>query len=126
TTCRHATSSISPNLTFEEVFLTYVIHTGLIVTEAKILETHALVIDGKYIHAIVPNEEVKNWQNAEQVDANGAYITPGFIDIHSDYIETISAPRPTSLIDLNISLKETEKILINNDITTIFHSLLRS
>lgn len=101
----------------------YVIHNGLIVTEEKILENHALVIDGKYIHAIVPNEEVKNWQNAEQVDANGAYITPGFIDIHSDYIETISAPRPTSLIDLNISLKETEKILINNGITTMFHSL---
>ncbi|MEI3610621.1 phosphonate metabolism protein PhnM [Pseudogracilibacillus sp. SO10305] len=101
----------------------YVIHNGLIVTEEKILENHALVIDGKYIHAIVPNEEVKNWQNAEQVDANGAYITSGFIDIHSDYIETISAPRPTSLIDLNISLKETEKILINNGITTMFHSL---
>ena len=101
----------------------YVIHNGLIVTEEKILENHALVIDGKYIHAIVPNEEVKNWQNAEQVDANGAYITPGFIDIHSDYIETISAPRPTSLIDLNIRLKETEKILINNGITTMFHSL---
>lgn len=101
----------------------YVIHNGLIVTEEKILENHALVIDGKYIHAIVPNEEVQNWQNAEQVDANGAYITPGFIDIHSDYIETISAPRPTSLIDLNISLKETEKILINNGITTMFHSL---
>jgi len=101
----------------------YVIHNGLIVTEEKILENHALVIDGKYIHAIVPNEEVKNWQKAEQVDANGAYITPGFIDIHSDYIETISAPRPTSLIDLNISLKETEKILINNGITTMFHSL---
>ena len=101
----------------------YVIHNGLIVTEEKILENHALVIDGKYIHAIVPNEEVKNWKNAEQVDANGAYITPGFIDIHSDYIETISAPRPTSLIDLNISLKETEKISINNGITTMFHSL---
>ena len=101
----------------------YVIHNGLIVTEEKVLENHALVIDGKYIHAIVPNEEVQNWQNAEQVDANGAYITPGFIDIHSDYIETISAPRPTSLIDLNISLKETEKILINNGITTMFHSL---
>lgn len=101
----------------------YVIHNGLIVTEEEILENHALVIDGKYIRAIVPNEEVKNWPNAEQIDANGAYITPGFIDIHSDYIETISAPRPTSLIDLNISLKETEKILINNGITTMFHSL---
>src|SRR5699024_11033299 len=89
----------------------YVIHNGLIVTEEKILENHALVIDGKYIHAIVPNEEVKNWQNAEQVDANGAYITPGIIDIHSDYIETISAPRPTSLIYLNISSKEKEKIV---------------
>src|SRR5699024_11801700 len=84
---------------------------------------HELDIEGKYINRIVPDEKVENWQNAEQVDGNGAYITTRFIDIHSDYIETISAPMPTSLIDLNISLKETEKILINNGITTMFHSL---
>ena len=53
----------------------------------------------------------------------GGYISPGFIDIHSDYIETIASPRPTSMMDFNISLREAEKILISHGITTMFHSL---
>ena len=100
-----------------------IIHNGNIVTENEILEGHAVVVSGETIQEIIPEEKLSEYPNAKWIDANGGYISPGFIDIHSDYIEGIVSPRPTSMMDVNISLREAEKILISHGITTMFHSL---
>lgn len=57
------------------------------------------------------------------IDARGAYVTPGIIDIHSDYIETVASPRPTSVMDLGTSLYRAERELVGHGVTTIYHSL---
>ena len=57
------------------------------------------------------------------IDAQGGYISPGFVDIHSDYIEGILSPRPTCLMDFNMGIREAERILVSHGITTMFHSL---
>lgn len=100
----------------------YLLTNGKIITEEKILEGYELLIEGDLIKKIGKSGEI-NPQGLEVIDAEGAYISPGFIDIHSDYIENMSSPRPTSIMDFNLSIRETEKILINNGITTMFHSL---
>ena len=48
---------------------------------------------------------------------------PGFVDIHADYIERMAAPRPTSIMDFALSLREAERELATHGITTMFHSL---
>ncbi|ANU09567.1 phosphonate metabolism protein PhnM [Planococcus antarcticus DSM 14505] len=101
----------------------YIIHNGKIVTEQSIAEGFAVVVEQETIQAIIPQEQVADYPDAQLIDANGGYISPGFIDIHSDYIETIASPRPTSMMDFDISLREAEKILISHGITTMFHSL---
>ncbi|MEI4769849.1 phosphonate metabolism protein PhnM [Psychrobacillus sp. FJAT-51614] len=101
----------------------YIIHNGKIITEEAIIDGYAVVVQGEVIQAIIPQESVVNYSDAQLIDARGGYISPGFIDIHSDYIETIASPRPTSMMDFNISLREAEKILISHGITTMFHSL---
>lgn len=101
----------------------FVIHNGKIVTEEEILEGYAVVVEGETIQDLIPESEVPFIEGAEHIDAKGGYISPGFIDIHSDYIESIVSPRPTSLMDMDISLREAEKILISHGITTMFHSL---
>lgn len=101
----------------------YIIHNGKVITEEGIIEGKAVVVVEEVIEAIIPQEEVSGFPNAELIDARGGYISPGFIDIHSDYIETVASPRPTSMMDFNISLREAEKILISHGITTMFHSL---
>lgn len=101
----------------------YIIHKGKIITEETILEGYAVVVEGEIIQSIIPQETVSAYTDAQLIDARGGYISPGFIDIHSDYIETIASPRPTSMMDFNISLREAEKILISHGITTMFHSL---
>ncbi|WP_040984282.1 phosphonate metabolism protein PhnM [Oceanobacillus jeddahense] len=101
----------------------YIIHNGKVVTESTILENHAVVIKDDLIHSIIPEEKVSHFKEAESIDADGGYISPGFIDIHSDYIETVVSPRPSSVMDFQLSLREAEKILISHGITTMFHSL---
>lgn len=101
----------------------YLITNGKIVTENGILEDYDLLIEADKIKAIIKRGTAKSSEGLEIVDANQGYISPGFIDIHSDYIETMAVPRPTAMMDFNISIRETEKILINQGITTMFHSL---
>lgn len=101
----------------------YIIHNGKIITEEAILDGYAVVIEGESIQEIIPQKDIVHFGDAKLIDARGGYISPGFIDIHSDYIETIASPRPTSMMDFNISLREAEKILISHGITTMFHSL---
>lgn len=101
----------------------YIIHNGKVITEEAIMEGRAVITQGETIQGIIPEGEISSFQEAELIDANGGYISPGFIDIHSDYIETIASPRPTSMMDFDISLREAEKILISHGITTMFHSL---
>lgn len=101
----------------------YLITNGRIVTEEAILDGFDLLIKGDKIERILYQGEWSDVEGTEIIDAGGGYITPGFIDLHSDYIEHMAAPRPTSLLDFRLSLRETEKELISHGITTMFHSL---
>lgn len=101
----------------------YLITDGLVVTEQEILENHEVLIDGDLIRGIYPRGTINHAHVSEVISAGGGYIAPGFIDIHSDFIENMASPRPTSVMDFNLSIRETEKILVNQGITTIFHSL---
>ncbi|MCK1991929.1 phosphonate metabolism protein PhnM [Peribacillus muralis] len=99
------------------------IKNGKIITEDSILMDHDLLIKDDRICMIAPVGEIESSPEMEVLDASGGYVTPGFIDLHSDYIEHMTAPRPTSLMNFNLSLRETEKELITHGITTMFHSL---
>ncbi|WP_353626271.1 hypothetical protein [Bacillus sp. JCM 19041] len=100
-----------------------IIHNGLLVLAEAIVEGYAVVVEGETIQTIIREEEVARYPHVEKVDAYGGYISPGFIDIHSDYIESIVSPRPTCLMDVKMSIREAEKTLVGNGITTMFHSL---
>lgn len=57
------------------------------------------------------------------VDARGAYVAPGMIDVHSDYIESVASPRPSVVMDFRTSLIEADRELVAHGVTTMFHSL---
>ncbi len=101
----------------------YLITNGRIITEDSILTGYELLVKGKTIFQIRPQGEIKPNKGVLLVDAAGGYVAPGFIDIHSDYIEHMAAPRPTCLMDFAMSIKETERELVSHGITTMFHSL---
>lgn len=98
------------------------IKNGKIVQPDGILEGYDLLIKGERIeHIILDREEIDG--DYEVYDAKGGFITPGFIDIHADYIEHMAAPRPSTLMDLSLSLHEAERELLTHGITTMYHSL---
>ena len=101
----------------------YLIINGRIITEDSILTGYELLVKDKIICKIRPKGELEINNSTELIDAGGGYITPGFIDIHSDYIEHMAAPRPTCLMDFEMSIRETERELVSHGITTMFHSL---
>lgn len=108
----------------------YIITNGRIITEDSILDGRELVIRDDRIVEIRPARENgasavpgNGHEPAVVVDAEGGYIVPGFIDIHADYIEHMAAPRPTSLMDFHLGLREAERELVTHGITTMYHSL---
>ena len=100
-----------------------IIINSSVITATEILKDYAVVISDDTIEKLLPMNEVniENYDNV--INAKGGYVTAGFIDIHSDYIEGIIAPRPTTVMDFNIGIKESERILSSHGITTMFHSL---
>ena len=100
-----------------------IIINGRVITETDILTNHAVVVEDDIIKEIIPMEEASTEGHKRVIDAEDGYVVPGFIDIHSDYIEGIIAPRPTTVMDFNIGIKESERILSSHGITTMFHSL---
>ncbi|MDQ7092536.1 phosphonate metabolism protein PhnM [Desulfosporosinus sp. PR] len=101
----------------------YLITNVRIVTEESILTGYDLVVQEDKILKIVPEGNDERDSSLQVIDGGGGYLTPGFVDIHSDYIENMAAPRPTCLMDFGLSVRETEKHLLSHGITTMFHSL---
>ncbi|MBS3969652.1 MAG: phosphonate metabolism protein PhnM [Clostridia bacterium] len=100
----------------------YLIVNGQIILEDIILHDHDLLIVDKIIALIRPHGEISP-DDLNVIDARGGYVSPGFIDIHSDYIEHMVSPRPTSVLDFKMAIREVEKQLVNQGITTMYHSL---
>jgi len=92
---------------------------GKIVAPDSVIEGKALIIEGQRIKAIADTAEGAD----DILDAQGAFITPGFIDVHSDRIEQFMQPRPTAQMDFELALKECERELLTCGITTIYHSM---
>ncbi len=99
-----------------------VLTNGTIATPEEMLTGFDLVIDGSHI-ASVDRTGTTSAVGNEIVDVGGAFVLPGLIDVHSDYIEHMAAPRPTSMMDFSFALREAERELISHGITTMYHSL---
>lgn len=65
----------------------------------------------------------RHYYNAPVIDANGLLALPGFIDLHSDVIETEIQPRPGGRFPIDVALVELDKKLAGCGITTMYHCL---
>jgi alpha-D-ribose 1-methylphosphonate 5-triphosphate diphosphatase len=99
------------------------ITNGRIVLKDRVEKGWNLLIRDSEIAALGPASDCPIPDDAQIVDANGGFIAPGFIDIHSDYIEHMAAPRPTSVMDFELSLRLAEREFACHGISTMFHSL---
>jgi alpha-D-ribose 1-methylphosphonate 5-triphosphate diphosphatase len=94
---------------------------GRVVTPEAVREDCDLLVrDGRIVAIVAAGDRPPG---GEVLDACGGWVLPGFIDVHADYIERMAAPRPTSVVDFRLALREAERELLGHGITTMFHSL---
>ena len=96
----------------------YNIVNANIVLPDQILENASLTIEDGVISSICGSTHGDAF-----IDAEGMYLLPGIIDIHSDHIEQVIEPRTGAIMDVSLALHEQEKQLVNNGITSMYHSL---
>lgn len=102
----------------------YALTNGKIVLQEKILENSAILLRNEYIEDIINMSEIGRYvHDIELIDCAGNYILPGLIDIHSDMVERIIAPRRGVKFDYELALHEADRQLISQGITTIYHSI---
>lgn len=92
-----------------------------VVTPSEVLEFCDVLIEDQKILEVKPG--IPSLMADDVVNLKGAYLLPGFIDIHADMIEGFIEPRTTALMDFELGLKEAEKHLLTSGITTIYHSI---
>jgi len=57
------------------------------------------------------------------LDADGLLVLPGIVDIHGDAFERQMMPRPGVDVSVDIALIESDRQVIANGITTVFHGV---
>lgn len=97
------------------------VKNGVLVLKDRIVKDHYLILDNDTIAGIEDHIHESDFDKI--TDAHGRYVLPGFIDIHSDKIEQFIQPRPTTVMDFELALKECEKELLAEGVTTMYHSL---
>jgi alpha-D-ribose 1-methylphosphonate 5-triphosphate diphosphatase len=60
------------------------------------------------------------------LDATGLLVLPGIVDLHGDAFERQIQPRPGVNFPMGIALRDTERQLLANGITTAFHGVTLS
>lgn len=60
---------------------------------------------------------------AKVLDADGAIVLPGIVDIHGDAFERQIMPRPKTVFPHDIALIDTDRQLVANGITTAYHGV---
>lgn len=98
----------------------FIIRNASVVTPGGILKGASLRIEDGII-VVLREGEIKSFLST--IDAEGMYVLPGFVDLHSDAIEKGIEPRPNVFFPVNIAVYELDKKLSSCGITTMFHSL---
>jgi alpha-D-ribose 1-methylphosphonate 5-triphosphate diphosphatase len=85
------------------------------------------VMDGATVQVeagrIVEVGAVKPERDCQIIDAGGALLLPGIIDLHSDIIESAIEPRPRSFFPYDMAILNLDRHLMTCGVTTMFYSL---
>ncbi|THF82662.1 alpha-D-ribose 1-methylphosphonate 5-triphosphate diphosphatase [Cohnella fermenti] len=100
-----------------------IVREGKVVGPDGVSRADVLAVDGR-IEAIEAGMADRWLQDGgEALDAEGAWVLPGLIDLHCDAIEKEVEPRPNTLFPFGMAFVQYERKLALHGITTMFHSL---
>ncbi|NPV91852.1 MAG: alpha-D-ribose 1-methylphosphonate 5-triphosphate diphosphatase [Firmicutes bacterium] len=99
-----------------------VITNGRLVLPDRIILNGEVVVEDGFITHLGRRSDQRITPMDITIDADGGYIMPGMIDLHSDAIEKELEPRPGAIIDAELAFSELEKKIAGQGITTMYHS----
>ena len=98
-----------------------IIRNVRVVTPGEVLPGAAVVVSRGIIDDITTRPGPAT--AAVDIDGQGRLLLPGFIDIHSDVIESAIQPRPGGRFPVDVALHELDRQLVACGVTAIFHCL---
>jgi alpha-D-ribose 1-methylphosphonate 5-triphosphate diphosphatase len=93
------------------------------ITGAKVLTGDDLVETGVLTNDGVIAEIGSDCGAKSTIDADGLLLLPGIVDVHGDAFERQMMPRPGVDFALDIALSDTDRQVVANGITTVFHGV---
>jgi alpha-D-ribose 1-methylphosphonate 5-triphosphate diphosphatase len=96
----------------------FVVNNCRAVLPDRVLEEASARVEDGTVAEIVQGRTL-----AGGLDARGAWLLPGLVDMHSDAIEKAVEPRPNARFPTEIAVRELDRSLAACGITTMFHSL---
>jgi alpha-D-ribose 1-methylphosphonate 5-triphosphate diphosphatase len=98
------------------------IRNALVVTPDAVLEGGAVgVADGRIAEVAADGDLAREYDTA--IDARGAYVMPGIVDLHNDSLEVEVNPRPETNLPIEFALANLERRLLFSGVTTEFHAV---
>lgn len=94
-----------------------------VVLPDRILPRGTVVVQDGAIAMVAPYPEAARSLADEVIDADGALLLPGLVDLHNDALELEINPRPRANLPLPFALATLERRLLSAGVTTEFHAL---
>ena len=97
------------------------IYNATVVTPTEVLTNASVMVERGIITQVV--QGLADSAGEFAIDAQGAIVMPGIIDIHTDALDAEIIPRPGADIPIKIAFRELERKMSGCGFTTVYHSL---
>lgn len=94
-----------------------------VVLPEQIYARGAVVVRNGRIVEVATSRHLLETRPERQIDAGGAYLMPGIVDLHNDALEFEINPRPRANLPLPFAFANLERRLLAAGVTTEFHAL---
>ena len=101
----------------------FVINNVNIVTPTEVIPGGSVIVENGKIKEISRVSHIHEPSEHFVIEANGNYLMPGIIDIHTDAMDHEICPRPGADFPVEVAFSELEKRMCSAGITTVFHSI---
>ncbi len=99
----------------------FIIKNATVVTPYEVLNNTSVLVEHGLITHIAP--QIDQEHAGLVIDAGGAIVMPGIIDIHTDALDAEIIPRPGADIPIAVAFRELERKMSGCGFTTVYHSM---
>jgi alpha-D-ribose 1-methylphosphonate 5-triphosphate diphosphatase len=101
----------------------FAVVNATVVLPDRVLDGGAVLVEDGLIADVAPGGAALRARPAHEIDAEGAYLLPGIVELHNDGYEFELNPRPGANIPPPLAFASFERRLVGAGVTTEFHAI---